>query len=291
MPSSPPLDTEIDRLYRLPLDQFTDARNELARQTGGAAGRAVRSLGKPNAVAWALNQLYWSARPVYDRVVAATGQLREAQADTLRGRRADLRGADREHRQAVGAAVSEAARLLQTGGHAVGPDGTRALTAALEALPWMDPPGRLVRPPGPAGFAAFAGLPSPAEAPAPARQPPAPRGKSPSPLGETAGARGAREREAREKREAEAEAERQLREAVALARRNLTSTQERLRASEKRLVRAREEEELARKELERAREALGDAERDHQHAARAMADAEAASAEAEAASAATSKRR
>ena len=32
--ASPSLDTEIDRLYQLPLDEFTAARNALAKEAG-----------------------------------------------------------------------------------------------------------------------------------------------------------------------------------------------------------------------------------------------------------------
>src|SRR5215467_583167 len=62
------LDAEIDRLYQLPLDEFTAARNVLAKQAGGEAGR-VRALGKPSVPAWIVNQLYWRDRKVWDALV------------------------------------------------------------------------------------------------------------------------------------------------------------------------------------------------------------------------------
>ena len=52
---------EIDQLFALPLDEFTAARNELARrlkQDGDAeAAEGVRGLAKPTVAAWAVNQL------------------------------------------------------------------------------------------------------------------------------------------------------------------------------------------------------------------------------------------
>ena len=52
----PPLDVEIDRLYQLPLDEFTDARNALAK-AAGKNGAKVRGLRKPPVAAWAINQV------------------------------------------------------------------------------------------------------------------------------------------------------------------------------------------------------------------------------------------
>ena len=159
MTPASPLEAQIDRLYALPLDQFVQARNELARQHRGEQARRIRSLAKPNVVAWALNQVYWSSRPAFDRLVAAAARLREAQARGLLGKAGDLRGAGTGHREALGAAVKEAATLLQAAGHEATPDALRSLTAGFEALPWEEPAGRLTRPPEPSGFAVFAGMP------------------------------------------------------------------------------------------------------------------------------------
>src|SRR5579872_3059426 len=64
------LEAEIDRLYQLPLDEFTEARNAVAKDAGGEAGR-VRALGKPSVPAWIVNQLYWRDRPTWDALIAA----------------------------------------------------------------------------------------------------------------------------------------------------------------------------------------------------------------------------
>ena len=55
------LDREIDRLYALPLDEFTARRNELAKRLKkegeGEAADEVASLVKPSVPAWTINQL------------------------------------------------------------------------------------------------------------------------------------------------------------------------------------------------------------------------------------------
>ena len=49
-------DDRIAELYQGPLDEFTAARNALAKETGDSA---IKKLEKPNLAAWAVNQLYW----------------------------------------------------------------------------------------------------------------------------------------------------------------------------------------------------------------------------------------
>jgi len=61
-------DDEVGALYQVPLGEFTAARNALAK-TRGAAGGAIRTLEKPSAPAWAVNQVYWQRRNAYDEVI------------------------------------------------------------------------------------------------------------------------------------------------------------------------------------------------------------------------------
>ena len=55
------VEREIDELFDLPLDEFTAARNDLAkrlkRDGDEDAAEQVRSLPKPSIAAWAVNQL------------------------------------------------------------------------------------------------------------------------------------------------------------------------------------------------------------------------------------------
>ena len=64
----------IDQLYRLPLDQFTPARNALAQAAGPRAAE-IKALEKPNAAAWAVNQLFWRDRAIYDELIAASERV------------------------------------------------------------------------------------------------------------------------------------------------------------------------------------------------------------------------
>lgn len=78
-----------EHLYGLPLDEFTGTRNRLAREAGKRGDReaseAIRSLRKPSAAAWALNQLARSRRDEVRELVAAGERLRSAQEALLAG--------------------------------------------------------------------------------------------------------------------------------------------------------------------------------------------------------------
>ncbi len=160
------LESKIDDLYRGPLDEFTAARNALAKTLSGAEAARVRKLPKPSLVPWAVNQLYWRARPTYDRLLTSGARLRKTQIDALEGRRADVRAAGEAHRAAIADAVKDASRIAAAAGVHPAPD---ALTRTIEALSLMreapDPPGRLTEALQPAGFEALAGVPVAAAAP------------------------------------------------------------------------------------------------------------------------------
>jgi hypothetical protein len=240
------LDSKIDDLYRQPLAEFTAARNALAKTLGGADAKRVRALPKPTVVPWAVNQVYWHARPLFDRVVTSGEQLRAAQIASLEGRRADVRAASDAHRQAIGEAVKEAERLSRERGSQPPAD---ALMRTFEALSLLsdlpEPPGRMTKPLQPAGFEALAGV-APREIPesekaerghhrrADLRVVPA-RTQAPAPT----------------KRETEAERKRE-REAREAARRHEAS----VKAAEAALARAEAAEGQARSTWERAHDEL-----------------------------------
>ena len=161
-------DDELDALYRGPLDQFTSARNALAKRRG-ADGAAIKALEKPNVAAWAVNQLYWHARDAYDRVVEASERSREEHRKMLAGKSADVREAEKAHRDAIKIATERIRELLSKGGQSATAQTMTAVAETLEALPTDDPPGRLSRPMKPLGFAALSGVPIKA---APARPQP-----------------------------------------------------------------------------------------------------------------------
>ena len=151
------IDTEIDRLYQLPPDEFTPARNALAR-TAGTDAADVRRLSKPPIAAWAVNQVYWKRRDVYDALIDASTELRKIHAAILGGRRADLREASKVHEDALDAALKAALAILQEEGHPATDVTRQALLTTLRALPSEDPPGRLTRTLQPGGFEMLAGL-------------------------------------------------------------------------------------------------------------------------------------
>jgi hypothetical protein len=157
------LDAKIDDLYRLPLGEFTGARNALAKSLAGAEAKRVKALTKPTVVPWAVNQVYWRARATYDRVMKSGEKLRAAQIAALEGRNADVRAAGDAHRRAISEAVAEAERLAAASG---ANPGTDALARTFESLSLAtsapEAPGRLTEALQPAGFEALLGV-SPSE--------------------------------------------------------------------------------------------------------------------------------
>jgi hypothetical protein len=153
------LDREIDDLFQKPLAEFTRARNALVKTVRGADATRVRTLEKPTVVAWAVNQVYWRARPIFDRLMKAGERLRKAQIAALAGKSTDLREANDAHRKALAEAVREAERIASDAGSHPSPD---ALMRTFEALSLAkDPPerpGQLSDALQPAGFEALAGV-------------------------------------------------------------------------------------------------------------------------------------
>jgi colicin import membrane protein len=153
------LDAKIDDLYRAPLNDFTGARNALAKSLSGDEAKRVRALAKPTLVPWAVNQVYWHARAAYDRLMKSGERVRKAQIAALEGRSADVRAASEAHRHAIAEAVAEAERLAKATGSKPGAD---ALARTFEALSLATGPadssGRLTQALQPAGFEALVGI-------------------------------------------------------------------------------------------------------------------------------------
>jgi hypothetical protein len=166
--SAGPAVGSIDELYQLPLAEFTAGRNALAtrlRKSGKAVDAdEVRSLVKPSIPAWAVNQVYWKHRPVFDRLISAGDRLRQAQSSTLAGKSGDVRGALDGVREALSDLSRLAATELETAGHNTSPGAMRAVTATLEALSaygnadHAPRAGRLVDEVDPPGFETLAAL-------------------------------------------------------------------------------------------------------------------------------------
>ena len=150
---------QIDRLYQLPLDEFTAARNALAKEAG-AAGAEIRALQKPPVAAWAINQVYWRGRPAFHAFNASAAALRAAHTGVVSGKRADLRAAGKAHEEALEAVAKAALAILRDAGQPATDATRQAILTTLRALPASsDPPGRLSQVLQPTGFELLAGLP------------------------------------------------------------------------------------------------------------------------------------
>jgi hypothetical protein len=116
------LEEELDRLYGLPLAEFTPGRNALAgalRRAGerDAADR-VQGLRKPSISAWTVNQLARKERLQVRSLLTAGERLRKAQEELLRGgNRDELQEASARQREVVRALLKSAAEVLHSAGH------------------------------------------------------------------------------------------------------------------------------------------------------------------------------
>jgi len=216
------VDNELDRLYGLPLDQFTESRDTRAKElrSGGEREAAdhVKQARKPTVAAWAANQLARNERMNVRALLTAGEQLREGQAALMRGGKPDeLRRAEESERRALSA-------LMDAGRHLVDGEATlRKLEATLRAAA-VEPEardllerGRVTKDLVPSGFG-LAGMP-----------PPTGKRRAPS-----------------KKKENGAATERD--------RRRLAEAREKLQEARKRAREAEREADRARKELARAEE-------------------------------------
>jgi hypothetical protein len=166
-------DREIDRLFALPLDEFTAARNDAVKRLKKAgedeAAEQVAALTKPSVPVWTINQLARGNKPAMRALLDAAAKLRKAQeralsgagSDALRDAQAAERGAIRDLTYKAGGILEEAGRpasrtvlerIRSTLGAAALAESTRS---ALKA-------GRLTEEVEMSGFEALAGIePSP----------------------------------------------------------------------------------------------------------------------------------
>ena len=246
----PSLETRIDELYKLPPSEFVAARTALARTLAGADQKLVKGLVKPTVVPWAANQLFWHARPAYDRLAKAGEKLRAQQIAALKGRVSGLQPAIAAHREALADAVAAATGLAFAAGQHPPADALGRMLEALslsETLP--EPVGRFTKPLQPAGFEALAGIPIKG-----ATSPVRPHlTVVPPQRGGPSGALAAKERAAAARERAEAEREK--------AAQDERERLEAVRLAETALNQAKAEEAQARKAWENAQGRLKEAER------------------------------
>jgi hypothetical protein len=162
------LDDEIDDLFKLPVAEFTGARNALAARLKkeGRVNDAerVKLLAKPSVSAWAVNQLYWDHRDAFDQLIATGKRFRHAPTSRRAGKAADMRESLDARRDALVELSEFATELLRDAGHNPSPDTVRRVTATLEALsayallPDGPTPGRLTNDVDPPSFESLASL-------------------------------------------------------------------------------------------------------------------------------------
>src|SRR5215468_4456664 len=120
----------VNALFKLPLTEFTGARNELAARLkkNGRADDAnfVKSLTKPPISAWAVNQLHWSHLDAFDRLLEAGQRVRRAQ--TSGGGIAEIRESLDARVEALSDLSDLAAVLLRDAGHNPTPDTIHRIT-------------------------------------------------------------------------------------------------------------------------------------------------------------------
>jgi hypothetical protein len=155
-------DEELDRLYALPLEEFTAARNELAKARGDAE---LKKLKKPTVAAWAVNQLAREREVDLRRLLRAGERLEAAQKDAvLGGDQRPFEEARAEERDALRRLRGAAAELLRAGGNPASDPtldrvvGTLRAAAATEDGRATLREGRLSEELEPSGFEALAGL-------------------------------------------------------------------------------------------------------------------------------------
>jgi hypothetical protein len=108
-------------LYGLPLEEFTRARDELAKELRRAGKKedadAVRALRKPTVSVWAVNQAARRAPQQTRALVEAGEKLRKAQRAAVSGHDPDaLREAQRSHRERLDDLTSFARHELNLAG-------------------------------------------------------------------------------------------------------------------------------------------------------------------------------
>jgi hypothetical protein len=145
---------EIDRLYGLPLAEFTSERDALARRLRSEGSRdeaaEVAALRKPVLAAWVVNRLAREQRADVQALVAAAGAIRSGDPD-----------ADGRFRKTVDDLLRSAREQIAADGRrpteAVLRDVATTLRAAAGAAPDLLTTGRLTEPFEATGFEAMAG--------------------------------------------------------------------------------------------------------------------------------------
>lgn len=200
------LEAVLDGLFRGPRERFVPERNAAALRLRGQgraeAAAVVKGLPKPSLSAWAVNQLWWTARAEVEALYDASRHLAEIMGGSGPAAQA---AAGQARRRALEALITAASDALARAGHATGAGTLRRISATLEAVAThaaigrTDVPsiGRLTEDLDPPGFELVMGLPAglgPLATPSPTL-PPAPILAASSGQGEVQAAVATAERE------------------------------------------------------------------------------------------------
>lgn len=295
------MDTELRRLYRLPLGEFTAVRNNLAKQLqkkgDGDAADEVKALAKPPVSAWAVNQLFAREAEEMRALLAAGERARKALQHTLTvGDAEALREALQEEREQRDDLRQKAAGILAEDLRAPSQAILDRITVNLDALA-LSPGaadeaerGWLSADLEPPGFEVLAGLeitarrpdrhglrlvPPPPARPAAKKEP-----EKAKPAGKKPAKKAATEADRRRKAEAEAREREEERRRARIERAQekadrLAAAADTLRRDAERAEReANEAERAAQESARRAKVAREDADRIRRRAERAAADAD-----------------
>jgi hypothetical protein len=167
--------SDVAELFALPLDEFTAARNALAKRLkadGDAdAAEQVRALPKPSVAAWTVNQLARREPDAIRSLLNVAARLRSAQERSLQGERTadELRAAQAEEREVIRALTRSGEAALSDAGRPASGTTLERVASLLRAAA-VDEPGRTALREGRltgdvevSGFDAFAGMTLPAK--------------------------------------------------------------------------------------------------------------------------------
>ena len=162
-------DREVDRLFALPLDEFTSARNDAVKRLKNAgedeSAERVAALTKPSVPVWTINQLARQDKAAMKALLDAAAKLRKAQERALGGGGSDaLREAQRNERDALRDLTHRAGAILQQAGRPASRSVLERIRSTLGAAALADPTrdalkaGRLTDEVELSGFDVLAGI-------------------------------------------------------------------------------------------------------------------------------------
>jgi len=140
----------VATLHQVSLNEFVSERKRLASElkAGGDTDGAARlaKLPRPPVSAWAVNQLWWRERAMFERLIDAAELVKSGERD-----------ASRLHRDALAELRERAAQLLRSSGNAASETTLRRVTTTLSAVAASggfepDLPGALSADRDPPGF-------------------------------------------------------------------------------------------------------------------------------------------